>query len=317
MASNKNVFIIGNGFDLNLGLNTSYESFYYGNDWEYGRQERGYVSKLNQEFYVSESIDNTYGRNVNQENSLYKTLDNYPVDDWCEAENVIQDFAINMSENSETDVDKLKNNEEEFDLYRQRVRKFIEHSVTDPYLKAQSCAAQTLMAIIKKATYKIYNFNYTKLEDFASLLKIKGDIDCENVHGTIDDPQIIMGANGKVALAKGYDILKKMYCYGYSTHNISYDLQHADQVIIFGYSMTPIDEIYFKEFLMKQVSCKEEERKTITFITKNDEARHKLLRNIQSLIDNNAEELFQRNNVRIFMTESLDEKRFKEFLKNI
>lgn len=302
----KNVLIIGNGFDLDLGLKTSFHEFYNSPDWVCEHETEMFISKMTQ------AANQKKLYNTMDTDSLFNTLDANPVDNWNELERIIEEFAMKCEE---SDSDNIQENHYELRTLCEKAKNFIAERTKEAELKTQSAAAQLLKAISSNKEYKIFDFNYTDLNALAQAIGIEKPIQFESVHGNINEANVIMGAGNKANLKK-YDIFKKMYARNYRSHNISQELQKAENVIFFGHSLCEPDNIYFRDFFVKQTQ-EDATSKQITFVTENDESRHRLIRRLEDLTNNKTAELFQYNNVRIFNTSDLDREAYEDMLELI
>ena len=161
-------------------------------------------------------------------------------------------------------------------------------------------------------TLNIYSFNYTSIPwGFSSDYR---DI-IHYVHGNCNDNNIIIGTRDE-DMEKDYCFLQKAFDKHFCPPPIVEDLDYADEVIIYGHSLGLNDRQYFKPFFTKQSGFGQSRKKNITIITKDDESEIEIKRSLQQLTDNQLSVLMSKNNVRFIKTDNLieDASSFNDFL---
>lgn len=304
-----NVLIIGNGFDLDLGLKTSYYDFYNSEHWVKEHETISFLSKMNRSSRFKVLYNNM------DTSSLFTMLENNPVEDWNEMERIIEDFAKACDKEEDQDS-KIQTHLYELQTLSERSLDFIKAAMQEAKPAKESAAARVLKAASKRPSAIIYNFNLTDLKELGETISIDEILDYRNVHGSVNTHAII-GAGNKTQLSGEYDVFKKMFAKGYRSHTISQSMEQADNIIIFGHSLSDQDSVYFKDFFMKATDADSSMMKRITIVTKDDNSRHCIIRNLEKLTDGKTAELFQNNIVRIFTTDDLDEKEFDEMIQEI
>lgn len=339
----KNILIIGNGFDIDLGLPTRYTDFAKSEEWSQFEKEcdektQTVIGKLKKDYADDQEILKQVKlfkplfyrlqEAKNRENSWFDIegiLRSYSMDNCC-----MRSDSSNYDEKAEnakaTVVESFRESEEKvFQSLCKSLHHYLKHITKkeNQSLKKDSCAAQLLKVLCdndNSKTYKTYNFNYTGLYGFAQTLynsKFYG----EHVHGSIQEKDsIILGIEDKCETPEGYEFLKKVFNYYYRSHHIRFELEEADTIIFFGLSFGDIDYPYFKEFFNKQSTCTNKEGKHIIIFTYDKESRMQILRNISRLNDHRLDELINSNTFKIYCTKSEyheDDKELNKILADI
>ncbi|CDA83584.1 putative uncharacterized protein [Bacteroides sp. CAG:754] len=290
-----NLLIIGNGFDLDLGLPTKYSN-YIESSYFKKRSIRG--SKLFK--HISEAYHNKK---------------------WIDIENELKIFALD---------DKGKNvlsnkTEKDFELLRVSLCDYLSNLSYDN-LKKDSSAGILITSVINNFLFnKIYTYNYTDLEKILSKLDIKkgfnNRINIEYVHGKADDKSIILGFEDSAEVKDDYLFMIKSFSRHFRSHNIQYDMMLADEVIFFGHSLGSTDYHYFEHFFRNQSNeqIKKEDYKKITIFTYDNKSRLEILAQLRNMNEKKTNLLFSLNQLNIFCTkdEEGDKERITEYCKNL
>lgn len=234
MEFKKTIVILGNGFDLDLGLKTSYGSFYNATLKDYdGLNNNMYINRMMTEgcwydiegFIRNEIIEwDKRGRNPNEKEHLHHF--------WL----ISQSFLYGYFQKQE--------------------------EVFPVQIKKDSCAYSFLMKLRKEAL--VFSFNYTDPYKYVSE-SITSKHECaaiKHIHGDLSD-----GYNGKSSLLLGVDtsvsllvqndnyikIMIKRLHDDYKNTNLINELNQADRVIFFGHSFGVTDSDYFMTFFRRMV----------------------------------------------------------------
>jgi len=160
-----------------------------------------------------------------------------------------------------------------------------------------------------KNLVKIYSFNYTKLPQ-----SINGNLGkVEHIHGCCSTSNIIVGTGDFEELNRDYDFLQKSFAPKFNPPALVPDLLAADDVIIFGHSIGENDRQYFKAFFKQQTSNTKTKRVNITIFTKDAESVLEIKRALQKMTDSNLSVLCSQNEVKIIDVASTQENP-KDFL---
>lgn len=253
------VLVFGNGFDLDLGLNTRYSDFAKSKEWiELFERKNDNDNCLSSYLYKKSKVDDWF----NIEKSLK---------DYVKERELKKDYDINM-----VYIDKwfLKELEYTFDKY------LAGELVLTP-LRENSLAALLMATTNKHSCFdSIYSFNFVDYSIF-NYIAINNMVKLDNVqfvHGLGHD--LIFGIDEDGCKTSDYSFLKKTMHPKYPSTNIIPDLMEAQEVVIFGHSLNEIDWKYFQSFFEDNCKYKVGNKKNITIITKDDDSKKQLKDNL-------------------------------------
>lgn len=334
------VLILGNGFDLDLGLKTSYKSF-----WESDDCPKFYPAPLI--FHLNEKWGNDLSRVkwydlenelLNYYNGIRGLSERPDVIDAKEHEylSIIQPFQIAYGVHQEKyggQIDSLFNkhiiipkplgydipyqddllssplfrDRQAHEMIKQALCKYLEGAQNGPEPYRYNTPFQVLRTLTdnmdNEHTLNIYSFNYTSIPwGFSSDYRHI----IHYVHGNCNEKNIIIGTRDE-DIEKDYCFLQKAFDKHFSPPPIAEDLDFADEVIIYGHSLGLNDRQYFKPFFTRQSGFDQSRKKNITIITKDDESEIEIKRSLQQLTDNQLSVLMSKNNVRFIKTDNLIE----------
>lgn len=343
------LLIIGNGFDINLGLKTRYSDF-----MKYIISEKGelYNTKL------FEHLLQKFNNSANKEELR-----------WIDLENELKIFsksninAIYREKNSiSKDINGITNAYELSSFhyalkttedYSQFVKQFeIDYNMLTQrlflYIKAQvneevKVASQAYLLIKKLAhkdempsrfqnqeILKIINFNYTNNNVFKKYFDIEkgvykslldeatknavniGTLSLINpiyyqIHGSLEEKNIILGIEGKSNLPDEFNFLKKGFRPNYSKNcNIEKLVKGNDTIVFFGFSFGETDSPYFRQFLgsyddNKDIHTPSDKKgfadKKIIIFHWGETGYYQLTNRINALTEGNLDRFRQYNNV--------------------
>lgn len=275
----KTVVIIGNGFDLDLGLHTSYR-----------------------DFITSDECVKLHGGSKN--NLLSMIIDKYHLLNWIDLEEELKQIAIrhdmmNLPRNRDFKAD-FHNVSRCLQSYLKRVQE----SIGQDDLRKISCAAMLLKLMCDyPAEFEIYNFNYTDLNVLAKSLGYEGHLHYSHVHGDLQS-EIILGFEDDVPELQDFYYMIKTFNSSYSTSHIRESLSKAHEVIIFGHSLGSTDYPYFSEFFASKssISSKFDNPMRISIITANEDSKLSILKQLRKMNNNRTNILLDRNDVTFFYT---------------
>lgn len=280
------VFIIGNGFDLDLGMNTRFSDFAKSEDWPFK------TSTLDLAYYLRKRAK---------------------IEKWFDLETELLNYAraggLNHANTDKHSFDELVVN----------LTKFIS-TEEKKQLITDSVAAQVLKAIINNGYFEsIYSFNYTNLHEIARNIGVYKEFKYEHVHGSLKDNTIILGFEEETDVKPGYEYMYKTFSPHYESHPIQYDLQEADEVVFFGHSLGHNDYHYFKVFFQSQCipDMTREKGKRITIFTYDDKSRIEILKQLRQMNEKRTNLLFNLNTMQIICTKDGGGKRMVAFLERM
>lgn len=347
----KIVLILGNGFDLDLGLKTSYKDF-----WESELCPKRYpapiIHHLNQRWsgnlesvkwydlenemlnYYKSIPDPSKGKDIitDEEKALLEKFTSYgQACGWYNDQlelvaslvnkgvllydgNILRHIGEHLKE------DALKSpiwrDRKALALIKEGLCNYLKSIYGQPYISG-SIALNVLFAIncAREAGnfVKIYSFNYTGLPvDYGNgFNKV-----IYHVHGDCEQGKIIVGTRDDGGIDKNYDFLQKSFDPGFNPPALVADLLEADEVIIFGHSIGENDRQYFKAFFKQQTDYSHPRRKEITIFTLDDSSEVEIKRSLQAMTDNNLSTLYGLNQLNIIKTSGIAENPafFRQFL---
>src|SRR5574344_208506 len=262
----KAVLILGNGFDLELDLKTSYNDFLKSFDFEDILKDNLLAQHLRTEQKIHNWIDleNELKVYVNEQEKLAKS----------------------KGQGTLSYIDKLK---DDYTQIKYALRKYIS-GVFYTRNYDESTSAKVLNAVLDNGYFRIISFNYTDLDDISSrnLHKSIGNIQCEYIHGQITK-HIILGVeddpNPKIPREASF--LKKSIDPNFGNNTIRKQLEESDIIIIFGHSLGATDMLYFKDFFNSWINRDvKANNKYIRIITKDNDSMSKLKMNISDINPN-------------------------------
>lgn len=281
----KKILIIGNGFDIDLGLRTRYSDFANSNIWE----------KL---------MRNTYGFDQDLLAALREAKEK---EAWFDIEKTMNEYVRAIRPESLTTdlVDKDKKN---FIEVTKALDKYLKDEQKSRTLESNHYAAQVLRLIADVGGFEYYTFNYTSLGDIATSCGIKIDTSrITHVHGSLENDSIILGVLTDPAnqLHEQYSFMYKDNSRFYMSNNMYEDFDKADDIIFFGHSINGMDFPYFKDFFIKQSGMGGEYKsKHITIFTYDDDSNQQIRNSIRNAqVD--LTQLFRRNNISIIQTKQM------------
>lgn len=227
------LLILGNGFDLSLGLKTSYTNFV-----EY--------------IVAKEEMSN---------NNLFSKLKlEHETKGWVDIEVSLKKYVLEFSKMGKELDEKVRKEQakivkKEFDEIRNILNEYIQRGQFDglsplrkhrPY-DSSSNAAKVFTAIKHKENIEVLSFNYTNL----TLLGLEmGNGSFDWVHGSCED-HIVFGADDDNNISEEYGFILKSV-QKRKSYFIEKKLREADRVIIFGHSLGETDFHYFSQFFKDQ-----------------------------------------------------------------
>lgn len=247
------VIVIGNGFDIDLGWDTSYRSFY--------------------------KVHDGWRMHQTDEDDLFQYVIRHVADNWFDFERTLHEYAIHRSD---SDVKYVERDLGDYNTFKNFLHNFLVKKSKEPIIRA-SYAYQLLEAYIKQwkryspradQFMKWFSFNYTALIEIAKQIDPEVKFDYIPVHGTLDKKNIIFGVHDDNRILPKYRYLQKSMDDAYESHGIVSALMDANLIVFFGLSMGFIDGVYF-ENILKQISNVDSEKnnKEIVIITRDNQTK--------------------------------------------
>lgn len=276
----KLLVIIGNGFDLDLKLKTSYKDFMLSDTFKEYRnnshsQPNDYYSRLNLFDYLQGKFDGNDKRWIDIEIELREFAQNIDLKDYDS-----QEIAIGYIMTS-------------FNQIRNALTEYLT-TIDYSYINFQSAAIEALKAITGGRNCMVYNFNYTDISRLYGYIGGIPSFSVYNIHGTLKEKSIVLGFEKALLPYTELDFMIKYQSDSYQTstdNDIRKDLYEAEEVLVFGHTLGSTDHSYFQEFLQQQIGLTRDKRTQITIVTLNAKARREINREIDEMTDNESEML--------------------------
>ncbi len=233
----KSVLVLGNGFDIDLGMKTRYEQFVKSTDWPFDKS-------------------NNY-----DETSLPYFLNQYlgSIDTWYDLEEALAKFAKKSAK--QLTNKEITNTKEDFAILCHSLESYLQKQ-EDTFIQQMKVSGTRLMKpahcflqyFLKKEIRSIYTFNYTSVRRIANTLGLDFHDKYTHIHGSLEKSNIILGAGDQRELDDNYFDFFKSANPSYESNNLVEDLNTADEVYIFGHSLGLNDHDYFSEFFKMAAS---------------------------------------------------------------
>ncbi len=266
VMNTETVIVLGNGFDLDLGWDTSYKSFYEKHDgWKMHRRD---------------------------EDDLFQYVIKQVPGNWFDFERTLHEYALHRSENPfpKEDTYIIDRDIQDYNTFKEQLARFITEGSKNPVNK-KSHAYRLLEVYVsaKRNTtashffpIKLFSYNYTPL--LQVLLEIDSNVKAgyTPVHGMVEKNNIIFGFHDDPNIPKEYRRLQKSMDENYKSSDIVTESLQAKTIIFFGLSLGYIDGVYFKN-LFEQISNLANPQminKRVVFITKNSQSGNNIKNNL-------------------------------------
>lgn len=291
----KNIFIIGNGFDLDLGLKTKYSDFANSSFWPDQDGER--IPPLKS--YLEAKRDSESWFDIEGELLNYAQFENKKR----------RGIVISKEPSSTSKLDMAY-----FGKLQVALCSYIREQQSKS-LSKESIAEKVLKSVWNNGYFNvIYSFNYTDLNSLANRLGLNAKINnVQHIHGKVIDNSIILGVD-ETPLMPGYELLHKTMSPYYRSHDIFNDLSTAEEVVIFGLSFGKIDYTYFDRFFQSQSRrepIEDKKKKHITIFTKDENSRIDIMKRFGEL-GINRQNLYTQAKFQIIRTEDEEDKELIE-----
>jgi len=342
----KIVLILGNGFDLDLGLKTSYKDF-----WESEFCPKNYpapiIHHLNQcwpdnleavkwydlenellNYYKSipdpskgEDIITEEEKEFLKEFSAYGQACGWYKDKQDLIRSLIEKGVFFYNGNPLLQVHELyKEDALESPIWRDRKAVSLIKEGLCKYLNTvggpnmESVAFHVLLALTKSKqedSVDIFTFNYTPV-----LLRGEELKGVHHMHGRCKEGKIIIGTRDDLNVKDEYDFLLKAMDDSFNPPDIVNALIEADEVIIFGHSLGENDRQYFAPFFLHQADYDNPHKKKITVFTRDDNSKIEIKRSLQKMTEGKLSALFSINQPHFIRTANMKEDKavFYQFL---
>lgn len=298
-----NILILGNGFDLDLGLPTQYSDFANSEYWPKAKK-KGNNNNVN----ITDVKNglNVYCIQTSKPRLLLEHhLENKrKLGNWFDLENEILTYSKKSNKKIDNDSENyITQNNIYYSKLQNTLCDYILNAQNNTTINRSSVAYSVIDTILKNGYFKkIYSFNYTNIKKIIPEFNITSEI--IHLHGKVDDRSIILGVD-ETPLKKGYERFHKSSSKYYNSHNIYNDITHADELVIFGLSFGGIDYCYFENYFKNLSTIKStpnKKKQNITIFTKNDDSRLDITSRLRDM-NISIQNLYAQSNFKIICSE--------------
>lgn len=262
--------IVGNGFDIDMGLPSRYSDFIRSKEWQ------DVLKKFNVFLQMQDY----------QEHSLVGHLQLASQNSqWFDIEEEIHKFIENHSNLKDLEVRDIRS---EFDAIKVALTNYLKR-ITATFTADNSKASTALHYRMRECPLTVTEiyFNYTYPHQYIKL-PIQQEIFngaqhwVTFVHGSLKDYDIVLGCD----LQEGEQVNRQLsFMYKYNqlkkANHIARNILEAKEIIFFGHSINEMDFGYFKEFF-KAASASPKPIRHLTIITYDDESERNIKDNIRN-----------------------------------
>lgn len=261
------ILVTGNGFDLNLGLKTSY-----------------------QDFIVSDNFSSLLKAN----NQLCLYLKNqHGVNNWIDIENELKEYSNSVYKDSNRNIFRQE--------YQSLCKSLCDYLNNLDMSNIDETSQAYEFLIEKFERLLIFNFNYTlSLEYLLYKNKLKHKI--IKIHGTAKENKIVFGVEDNARINPSDVFLKKSTCLWNEILDIDSLLSNVKDIIFLGYSLGETDHHYFKQFFLTAAinNFMDKSRKNILISYYKEDSMYDILRQIDGLTNNRIQGLRAHQNFKMF-----------------
>lgn len=274
----KTLVIIGNGFDLDLELKTSYRDFMLSSIFENYR-ENSHLTNSFAHLNLFDYLQNQFDGNDKQ---------------WINVEIELREFAKNVDlSECENKKDAIEYIEKSFNQVRTALCEYLS-KIDYSSVNINSAAIQTLKSVGRSRNCVIYNFNYTDIGRLYERIGGSPLFSVYNIHGTLKEKSIVLGFEKTQLPYTELDFMIKYQSDDYRTspdNDIRKDLDEAEEILIFGHTLGCTDHPYFQKFFQREVDSYSAKQIPINILTLNAKSRRLINREINSMTDDKADML--------------------------
>lgn len=273
-ANMANVIVLGNGFDIALGLPTKYADFANSRKWPF--PTRNFRHEVCLQNYFLDYI---------QDNS-----DEMDRVRWIDIEGLLLSYALDRKEKKDSNEILANVDKEAYKRLCSAFSEYLKENVV-PHInkecKRNRYLYDLLTAIKENGSYTDgYTFNYTPTRDI--LDKYFGlNINVTHLHGILSDTSNppILGISDNYEIESYYKFLRKSWFDSYKFHDMNDALYMADECVFYGISFGKADFIYFENFFKDAIRNHQHgtKKKMINIFTFDETSRLQILESFESV----------------------------------
>lgn len=259
--------IVGNGFDIDMGLPSRYSDFIRSKEWN--DAVSGFNIYLQQKDYQNHSL--IAQLQMASQNSQ-----------WFDIEEEIHQFIVSHPDNTEKDVRDIRS---EFEVIKKALANYLKR-ISDTFKADENKVAFQLLLALQQSplsTVEIY-FNYTTPHAYLKrpMYYDIGKCTFTFVHGSLKDNDIVLGCD----LQEGEQVNRQLsFMYKYNMLNranhVARNILESKEIIFFGHSINEMDFGYFRDFF-KAASAAPKPIRHLTIITYDEESERTIKDNIRN-----------------------------------
>lgn len=264
------LLILGNGFDLDLGLNTKFRDFVDSDYWPF--------------------------KNRDENDGLGGFLNHrQKIDEWFDLESAMKEYCMSNGQPSYSEERLVKDKADDKNLV-EALKEYLS-AIDMTKISLQSKATELLKNCFASplGPASIYTFNYTDLSLIVKTIDPEAACSPNYVHGTLKS-HIILGFEHNTNIGD-LTFMCKVQRPGYASSGIVKAMNKAKYIIFFGHSFCQIDyNMYFKDFFIKMSKGKPK-NKFIRIITKDESSRQSILSKLEGL-----DKMYQNTDFKVIKT---------------
>ena len=260
-------FVVGNGFDLDLGLLTKYSDFANtkNKEWNDFLYMTGTILK---EMYPIEYVEHMQNARI--------------YENWFDIEEEILKFANRCTNLRQGQIGLIK---QQHDMLVQCLRQYIYRQTISTKIKVESLA-NVLIHKLSETSHPvgIFTYNYTNCIELCGCEK-RDFFNLHPIHGMLSADDIVLGCRIYNDSTKN-EQLEFLYkpIIDITKERIEQNLTQATETIIFGHSLNKIDACYFKDFF-RDIERGGQNCKHLTIICKDAKSEETIKWNIQDYVN--------------------------------
>lgn len=288
--SGKTIVILGNGFDLDLGLATSYHQFVDSDVFKSYMQLEPNGGKV--------EYDNGYTRNYGLMRHIQEVRQR---NNWVDLELLLVNYArktrietrieyniVNSMNVSDSNKKKM------YDLLVCALSKYLK-SISYDSINLDSRSSKLYKDMSECVGVEVWTFNYTNLNKLCQKLNVE-QMRCNvsYVHGSLENHNIILGFHNNAEVDSSYSYMKKMENPSHQFSGYRTKLEEADNIIFFGHSLGETDKDYFQGWLNGLADGSVKRNQNIIIYTKDEESIKQINMRINDLTGNRLNDIKSR-----------------------
>lgn len=319
----KLVFVIGNGFDMDLNLETGYKSFLESKDFTAHINEYNVdtLKEYARNFRFRDNIGREHFTLLIEPSSIFDVLKaKATLENWYDVEKQLaliaynQNNVKNLSRSNDKFLDLLPITKDSYYQLHYALHDYL-NSLSYDNISTDSIAYKLFQVLNQYPNFvHVKSFNYTGLN---RIFSGKNNLNVDHIHGELSGNSLIIGIQDDLDINPSYNYMIKSFSEHFRSHNLIYDLEDADEVIFFGHSLGETDYHYFQDFFQKQTDrFRANKDLRLSIFTYDHKSRMDILQQLRNMNNKKTDMLFALCDFQLFMTkeECNDRTRIDNFL---